>query len=250
MNSTLKIYKASAGSGKTFTLTVEYIYLMIRPQADEEYKHTLAVTFTNKATAEMKDRILQHLYGIRHALPGSDSYMRKLMEKLRHDGHVMTEEQVRERSGKALTLILHDYSRFRVETIDSFFQSILRSLARELGQSSNLQVELNDQELLDMAVDRLIDTLDLDASLRKIVVQYVADELDENGKWNIQSTIKTFARCIFQEDFMQRSKADREIISDFRKVRAFRTFMQEIMEQAETDIMELARLMLEYMQGV
>lgn len=250
MNSTLKIYKASAGSGKTFTLTVEYIYLMIRPQADEEYKHTLAVTFTNKATAEMKDRILQHLYGIRHALPGSDSYMRKLMEKLRHDGHVMTEEQVRERSGKALTLILHDYSRFRVETIDSFFQSILRSLARELGQSSNLQVELNDQELLDMAVDSLIDTLDLDASLRKIVVQYVADELDENGKWNIQSTIKTFARCIFQEDFMQRSKADREIISDFRKVRAFRTSMQEIMEQAETDIMELARLMLEYMQGV
>lgn len=250
MNSTLKIYKASAGSGKTFTLTVEYIYLMIRPGAEEEYMHTLAVTFTNKATAEMKDRILQHLYGISHALGGSEPYMRQLMEKLRHDGHSMTEEQVRRRSGKALTQILHDYSRFRVETIDSFFQSILRSLARELGQSSNLQVELNDQELLDMAVDRMIDSLDLDGTLRDIVVQYVADELDENGKWNIQSSVKAFAQCIFQEDFMQRSKADRDVISDYRQVRAFRTGMKHIMEQAETQTRELAASMLEYMQSV
>ena len=74
MNSTLNIYKASAGSGKTFTLTVEYIYLMVRPQAEEEYRHTLAVTFTNKATAEMKNRILQHLYGIWKSLPSSEDY--------------------------------------------------------------------------------------------------------------------------------------------------------------------------------
>lgn len=250
MNSTLKIYKASAGSGKTFTLTVEYIYLMIRPQADEEYRHTLAVTFTNKATAEMKDRILQHLYGIGHGLPGSESYMSRLMEKLRHDGHRMTEEQVRERCGKALTQILHDYSCFRVETIDSFFQSILRSLARELGQSSNLQVELNDQELLDMAVDRLIDSLDQDATLRRIVIQYVADELDENGKWNIQSAIKAFGQCIFKEDFMQRDRKDRDAISDFGQVRAFRTFMTEIMERADADIRALAQAMLDYTREV
>ncbi len=247
MNLTLKIYKASAGSGKTFTLTVEYIYLMIRPQADEEYKHTLAVTFTNKATAEMKDRILQHLYGISHALESSDSYMRKLMEKLSGDGHRMTEEEVRGRSGRALTMILHDYNRFRVETIDSFFQSILRSLARELGQSSNLQVELNDQELLDLAVDRLIDSLDQDESLRRIVVQYVADELEENGKWNIAQGVKTFAKCIFQEDFMQRSKADRDVISDYKNVRAFRAGMKKIMDSAGEGIMELARKMLDCM---
>lgn len=247
MNSTLKIYKASAGSGKTFTLTVEYIYLMIRPQAEEEYMHTLAVTFTNKATAEMKDRILQHLYGISHALPGSEAYLQQLRKKLRQDGYSMTDEQIRERSGKALTQILHDYSRFRVETIDSFFQSILRSLARELGQSSNLQVELNDQELLDMAVDRLIDSLDQDNTLRKIVLQYVTDELEENGKWKIQSSIKAFAKCIFQEDFMQRSEKEREDISDYKKVRAFRTDMKNIMDSSESGIKELAQAMWDYM---
>lgn len=241
MNSTLNIYKASAGSGKTFTLTIEYIYLMVRPQADEEYMHTLAVTFTNKATAEMKDRILQHLYGIWKELPSSQDYVKKILEKLRKDGCDMTEEQLRQHSGKALTMILHDYSRFRVETIDSFFQSVLRTLARELGQSSNLQVDLNDMDILELAVDRMIDSLDLDSTLRKIVVQYVTDELDENGRWKIQSAIKDFAKCIFQEDFLQRTTNEREKISDATKVREFRKKMKELMDEAEAEIIEKAK---------
>ena len=244
MNSTLNIYKASAGSGKTFTLTVEYIYLMVRPQAEEEYRHTLAVTFTNKATAEMKDRILQHLYGIWKALPSSDDYVGKLMDKLHDEGTDMSVEQLRERSGEALTMILHDYSNFRVETIDSFFQSVLRSLARELGQSSKLQVDLKDGELLELAVDRMIDSLDLDEALRKIVVQYVTDELDENGRWNIQAAIKDFAKCIFQEDFLQRSTEERNIISDYKKVREFRTEMKRLMDEAQQDVKTLAQDML------
>ena len=250
MNSTLNIYKASAGSGKTFTLTVEYIYLMVRPRADEEYMHTLAVTFTNKATAEMKDRILQHLYGIWRALPSSEDYVGKLMEKLRHDGCDMTKEQLRERSGAALSMILHDYSHFRVETIDSFFQSVLRSLARELGQSSKLQVDLKDGEVLELAIDRLIDSLDLDNTLRKIVVQYVTDELDENGKWNIQASIKDFAKCIFQEDFLGRSAEERNTISDYRKVRQFRTEMKKLMDDAKEELKNQAELMLKDIQSV
>ncbi|MDE5561364.1 MAG: UvrD-helicase domain-containing protein [Bacteroidaceae bacterium] len=250
MNSTLTIYKASAGSGKTFTLTVEYIYLMVRPQAEEEYKYTLAVTFTNKATAEMKDRILQHLYGIWHALPSSEGYAGRIMEKLRRDGCGMTIEQMRQRCGNALTMILHDYSRFRVETIDSFFQNVLRTLARELGQSSGLQVDLDDKDVLELAVDRMIDSLDLDDALRKIVVQYVTDELDENGKWNIQSGIKDFARCIFQEDFMQRTTAERLATSDYKKVRDFRNRMKELMDKAAETISERTTTMFEYAKNV
>lgn len=244
MNSTLNIYKASAGSGKTFTLTVEYIYLMVRPQAEEEYRHTLAVTFTNKATAEMKNRILQHLYGIWKALPSSEGYVGKLMEKLGGNGYDMSLEQLRERSGGALSMILHDYSHFRVETIDSFFQSVLRSLARELGQSSKMQVDLNDTEVLELAVDRMIDSLDIDNTLRKIVVQYVTDELDENGRWNIQASIKDFAKCIFKEDFMQRSNEERDTISDYTKVRQFRTEMKRLMEEAAEELKAQAGSML------
>ena len=248
--SSLNIYKASAGSGKTFTLTVEYIYLMIRPQAEEEYKHTLAVTFTNKATAEMKDRILQHLYGISKGLDSSKGYLEKLMEKLKAEGIHMTEEEIRRRSGKALSMILHDYSRFRVETIDSFFQSILRTLARELGQSSNLQVDLKDKEVLEMAVDRMIDNLDMDSALRNIVIEYVTDELDENGKWNIQGAIKNFATCIFEEDFLKRSAQEREIISDHKKVREFRKCMKDIIDRCEEELTKMTQEMLQYAQSI
>ena len=248
--STLNIYKASAGSGKTFTLTVEYIYLMVHPEAEEEYLHTLAVTFTNKATAEMKDRILQHLYGIWKSLPSSEDYVQKILEKFSNQGITMSETLLRERSGYALTMILHDYSRFRVETIDSFFQSVLRTLARELGQSSKLQVDLNDGELLEIAVDRMIDSLDQDKELRKIVMQYVSDEIEENAKWNIQSAIKDFAKCIFQEDFMQRSTQDRLNISDTAKVREFRSAMKEIMDKAESAIMSETASLLQKAQNV
>ena len=75
----LTVYKASAGSGKTFTLAVEYISLLVSDP--ENYRHILAVTFTNKATQEMKLRILSQLYGIANSLPGSDTYMEKVMEQ-------------------------------------------------------------------------------------------------------------------------------------------------------------------------
>ncbi len=129
--SELLVYKASAGSGKTFTLAVEYIKLLIlNPYA---YRQILAVTFTNKATAEMKERILSQLYGIHTGDRDSAAYLNRIKEETGK-----TAEEVREAAGTALSYMLHDYSRFRVETIDSFFQSVMRNLARELELSPNL----------------------------------------------------------------------------------------------------------------
>ena len=112
--SELLVYKASAGSGKTFTLAVEYIKLLIlNPRA---YRQILAVTFTNKATAEMKERILSQLYGIQTGDKGSEAYLNCIKEETGK-----TEQEIREAASIALGYMLHDYSRFRVETIDSFF---------------------------------------------------------------------------------------------------------------------------------
>ena len=114
-NSELIVYKASAGSGKTFTLAVEYIKLLIsNPYA---YRNILAVTFTNKATTEMKERILGQLFGIAIADSSSEAYLDVIKESMK-----LPEEEIRDRARMALSLLIHDYSRFRVETIDSFFQ--------------------------------------------------------------------------------------------------------------------------------
>ena len=138
----LLVYKASAGSGKTFTLAVEYIkHLILNPRA---YRQILAVTFTNKATAEMKERILQQLYGIWLSDPASEPYLNRIREDLRQKN--LSDSDIRRAAGTALQYMLHDYSRFRVETIDSFFQSVMRNLARELELSPNLNIELNNAD--------------------------------------------------------------------------------------------------------
>ena len=109
----LTVYKASAGSGKTFTLATEYIRLIV--ENPTSYKNILAVTFTNKATEEMKMRILSQLYGIWKALPESDSYLKKIVEKTGFEPKL-----IRERAGQGLANLLHNYNYFRVETIDTF----------------------------------------------------------------------------------------------------------------------------------
>ena len=137
MEKTLYIYRASAGSGKTFTLAVEYIKLLIaNPRA---YRHTLAVTFTNKATSEMKERIMSQLYGIAHALPASERYFSIIADTY----PTMGEEEIRKRAKEALHMLLHDYGHFRVQTIDAFFQSILRGLAKELELSGNMEIMID-----------------------------------------------------------------------------------------------------------
>ena len=136
----LTVYKASAGSGKTFTLATEYIKLLINnPQC---YRNILAVTFTNKATEEMKMRILSQLYGIANALGDSDDYLNDVCRTLTIDP-----KEARKRAATALNLLLHHYSNFKVETIDSFFQRVMRNLARELDLTANLKIELNDYEV-------------------------------------------------------------------------------------------------------
>lgn len=248
--SALHIYKASAGSGKTFALTTEYIRLMVMEGAQEEYMHTLAVTFTNKATAEMKDRIIQHLYGIWRGMPSSDSTMKAVQDALKEHGADMDVETIRSRCAEALKAILHDYSHFRVETIDSFFLSVMRCLARELGQSSNLQVDLRDAEVASLAVDRLIDRLEEDSELQRIVMDYIHEQMESDGKWNVSKGIKRFSGQIFREDFSSRSDKEREAIHDDKRAKEFRKAMRTIRDDSEKRITDLTMQMKGEIEGI
>ena len=197
-NKYLKVLSASAGSGKTFRLAVEYIKLLIENPVN--YKYILAVTFTNKATSEMKDRILTQLYGIAHSLASSKDYLAKIKEdeRFRH----FSDEQIRENAGKALKNMMHDYGMFRIETIDSFFQSILRELAHELRLSNNLRVDLKTDEILKNAVKTMLRDLKESDNVFQVIKNYVEQKIGENIEWKIEDEIGDFAKHIFDEQFM------------------------------------------------
>ena len=240
MSQSLTIYKASAGSGKTFALAVEYIMGLLQPKAEKEFEHTLAVTFTNKATAEMKGRILETLYGLKHELKDSKPYLKAIKKRFKEDGKNISDEQISLQAGKALTAILHDYSHFRVETIDSFFQSILRNLARELGLAANLQVELSTDEIIESAVDSLIETMDEKPEVRMWVLDYVREQLDSGDKWDIVGPLKAFAGNIFKEEYQRKSEAELARISNAEVVKGFKQKMQAIRKKAEKEVEEAA----------
>lgn len=238
MSQSLTIYKASAGSGKTFTLAVEYIMGLLQKDAEREFEKTLAVTFTNKATAEMKDRILETLYGLKMGLEDAKSYMEAIMKRFDDAKIPITEEQVRLQAGKALTAILHDYSRFRVETIDSFFQSILRNMARELGLAANLQVELSHDEIIESAVDSLIETMDTQPEVKRWVLDYTREQLDSGDRWDIVGPLKDFAGNIFEEEYQRKSEAELQRISNAEVIKDFKQKMQAIKKKAEKEVQE------------
>ena len=239
MSNTLSIYKASAGAGKTFTLTVEYILLLLR-KGRKEFEHTLAVTFTNKATAEMKERILETLYGLHNRIPECDGYLKVIQKRLQELDEDMGEEMIRQRAGEALSAILHDYTHFRVEAIDSFFQSVLRNLAHELGLTANLQVELNNDEVISRSVDRVIENMQNRKDVQGWIMDYVEEQLQTGERWNISGMIKQFARCIFEEAFQNRSEEEREKLSDSRQMNDFKKEMNAIITSCRNQLKEAA----------
>ena len=194
----LTVYKASAGSGKTFTLATEYIKLLISNPGC--YRNILAVTFTNKATEEMKSRILSQLYGIWKLLPDSENYINTVTDSLQ-----ISREYASKQAGTALSNLIHNYNYFRVETIDTFFQSVLRNLARELDLTANLKIGLNDYQVEEQAVDLIIQELDTTSAMLNWIISYITSNIDEDKSWNVIGQIKSFGKTIFRDYYKAKS---------------------------------------------
>ena len=208
----LTIYNASAGSGKTFTIAAEYISLLLSGE-NNMHRRILAVTFTNKATEEMKERILHHLHAMAHM--DSMAYDAEFVAAVRKRlPEPIDDATLQQRAARALAEILHDYDHFRVETIDSFFQWLLACLAHELGQSAHYKVDLNEALLIEKAVDNLIADTANDKRVRGRVIQYIEDNIDEDRTWDIRRELRALAGQLRNEHFQDHEDELREALHD------------------------------------
>ena len=228
----LTVYKASAGSGKTFTLATEYIRLLV--ENPQSYRTILAVTFTNKATEEMKTRILSQLYGIWKELPDSDRYLSVIQENTG-----LSPKTIRERAGMGLANLLHNYNYFRVETIDTFFQSVLRNMARELDLTTNLRIGLNDTQVEELAVDQMIEDLSTTDVVLQWILKYIMENISDDKSWNVISQIKKFGRTIFRDEYKEVSRILEKKMAEPGFFDDYTTRLRELRQSAEERMKEI-----------
>ncbi len=208
----IKVLKASAGSGKTWNLARQYIRLLLQGHDGFSYRHILAVTFTNKATDEMKDRILKELHRLAKD-PCSSGYYGDFVPSLFPDA-----ESLAEAAGTLLCNILHDYSAFAVSTIDRFFQQTLKSFAREIGQFSSYSIELDKGSLVRESVDRLLDSLtETDEHMRSLewMTRKTLSQLEDGDGYRLDYTLKKIADRFNSEEFriaVEKSGTDESVL--------------------------------------
>ncbi|MBC7758225.1 MAG: UvrD-helicase domain-containing protein, partial [Phormidesmis sp. FL-bin-119] len=191
----LKLIRASAGSGKTFTLTAHYLLLLF--SGTGKYREILAVTFTNKATAEMKERILNSL----EELANSGYEKSKFSSILKEAYPAFSDQDIRLKASEIYSSILHDYSRFSVSTIDGFVQQLIRSFAFELNLDSGYKLEMNQDKVKDELIKALNLHLENDPDLLEWVTNLAMDRISDGKDWDYQRALKDLADEIFKERY-------------------------------------------------
>lgn len=230
----LLVYSASAGSGKTYTLALKYIAMAVATDRASDFTNILAVTFTNMATAEMKDRILKQLDNL--ARGGTD---KDFLENLIKETKISKDVLVRRAKG-VLAAIMHDYDHFRVETIDSFFQTLLTNLAHELKLPRGFKVDLDDKAVVSQSVDRMLLGVgnEANADLTSMIISVLERHIDDDKGWNIAKELKRFAQSnLFRGEYMAHDEEIEEVTSDSKYMgrlhHALRSYIRDFDEKLE-----------------
>lgn len=192
------LFKSSAGSGKTHTLVKAYLTLAFSAQSKSNFKQILAITFTNKATAEMKARVIENLHKISEGV--QTSTIIDIEDHLAAEFH-LTPFQVRERATQLLATMLHNYSDFAISTIDSFVQRIIRPFSRELGIGADFLTELDTEGFIDELIESMYEKLGKDKALTDVLLQLVIDLTNTDQSWKPEKGIRTLAYNYFNENY-------------------------------------------------
>lgn len=235
------INKASAGSGKTYTLVKEYLIMLLGKKTEggnyildkhpnDNHRYILAITFTNKATEEMKSRIVETL-DVLASNPDESPYITDLTTMLG-----ASKDDISKSAGIAERQMLEDYTNFNVCTIDTFFQKILRTFAYEVNLSSNYGVELNDEYVVELGVNNLKTRLHDESgkknkSLSHWLWMFVQDSIKNGSSWDVfykpkskktvDNSLYNFAKVLTNEVVKKNSKQLFDFLADPKNIQAF-----------------------------
>ncbi|MGL4293728.1 MAG: UvrD-helicase domain-containing protein [Bacteroidales bacterium] len=231
----LTVYRASAGSGKTHLLTGNYLRMLF--QEHTTFENILAVTFTNKATEEMKERILSQLFLLANE-PDKSDYIGLLCKE-----SGLTTERIKQKALRILKEILHNYSAYNVSTIDKFFQQTTRAFTREIGLQGGYNVELDEKRLLGEAVDRLIASLGNEENKQLLdwLILFANDKIENANDWNIRKDLLGLANEILKEQYKRNSEKILAFTSDKKNFAGYIARIKEIRNQFEQMLMQVGK---------
>ncbi|MFV0540400.1 MAG: UvrD-helicase domain-containing protein [Aestuariibaculum sp.] len=238
------IYNASAGSGKTYTLVKEYLKILFKSGFSDEFKRILAITFTNKAVAEMKERIVDTLktFSEESILTASNDMFNDICNELN-----IAPENLYQKSKKIRDAIMHNYAAFDISTIDGFMHRIIRTFAHDLKLPLNFEVELDQDVLLNEAVDSLIAKAGTDAMLTRILVDFAIEKADDDKSWDVSLDFNKIAKLLVNENdiaFIDSFKG--KTLLDFKTLKI--TLKGQI-EQTESSIIKTAKATLDLIEN-
>ncbi|CAM1345927.1 UvrD-helicase domain-containing protein [Tenacibaculum crassostreae] len=240
--STFQVYNASAGSGKTFTLVKEYLKVLLQSEDIFRFQKILAITFTNKAAGEMKERVLHNLQVF------SEGESNDLLEVILGETS-LDRQTVKERSKKILDEILRNYAAFSITTIDSFTHKIIKSFAYDLGLPLNFEVEMDAVSLLNESVDILISKIGTEEALTKLLIDFSLDKADDDKSWDISRELNEFSKILLNEDDTKhfRKLANKQL-TDFTNLKSKLSKHQKLIKSRWKEIGKEALQMIETMQ--
>jgi len=231
----LKIYNASAGSGKTYTLVQEYLRLILKDDNPKNFTQVLAMTFTNKAANEMKERVIEKLTEL--AVPIDKKTSKESSECEKYAAQInLNKEVITERAAKSLNSILHNYGMFSVMTIDKFTHRVIRTFAKELGLSIDFDVELDLTALKQRIADLLFEQIGRDPELTDLMVHYAKTKLQDDKSWNFSQSLVDFTKILFQEDAQEAIQALTKLAP-----KDFIAIQQQLQEEQKTIISKLKK---------
>ncbi|RKR14930.1 ATP-dependent exoDNAse (exonuclease V) beta subunit [Maribacter vaceletii] len=229
-----KIYNASAGSGKTYVLSKEYIKTIL--SSTHSFKQILAITFTNKAVNEMKQRIVQSLFEFSKtkSINEASAMFLDIMKELKIDAATL-----QEKSKKVLKNILHNYAFFDISTIDKFTHRLIRTFAKDLKLPQNFEVVLDTSLLLDEAVSSLINKAGSNKKLTKVLLDFAIEKIDDDKSWDIAIDLNKIGKLLFNENQAKHLEALKsKSLDDFLKLK--KDLVQEI-SKIEADVKDVAK---------